>query len=91
MTGTGLADNLYRALARRGLTIKSAARHCGRHPDSLERVFLGATAKIDATMLDRLARAIAARAGDASERDRFICEIFGVAPHGGRSDAQPRP
>lgn len=91
MTGTGLADNLYRALARRGLTIKSAARHCGRHPDSLERVFLGATAKIDAMMLDRLARAIADRAGDAGERDRFICEIFGVVPPGERPYALPRP
>lgn len=76
MSDTRLIDNLRSAMARRGISIKDAARMCGIHADTLERLFSGRTRKLDAQMIDCIANCAAARRNDRHDRHRFIAEVF---------------
>lgn len=76
MSDTNLIDNLRAAMAKRGITIKDAARMCGIHADTLERLFGGRTRKIDAQMIDRIAACAALRRNDWHDRHRFVAEVF---------------
>jgi len=76
MSDTRLIDNLRTAMARRGISIKDAARMCGIHADTLERLFSGRTRKLDAQMIDCIANCAAGRRNDRHDRHRFIAEVF---------------
>jgi transcriptional regulator with XRE-family HTH domain len=76
MSDTNLTENLRAAMAKRGITIKDAARMCGIHADTLERLFSGRTRKIDAQMIDRIAACAALRRNDWHDRHRFVAEVF---------------
>jgi len=76
MSDTNLTENLRAAMAKRGITIKDAARMCGIHADTLERLFGGRTRKIDAQMIDRIAACAALRRNDWHDRHRFVAEVF---------------
>ncbi len=76
MSDTRLIDNLRTAMARRGISIKDAARMCGIHADTLERLFNGRTRKLDAQMIDCIANCAAVRRNDRHDRHRFIAEVF---------------
>lgn len=76
MSDTNLIENLRTAMTKRGITIKDAARMCGIHADTLERLFGGRTRKIDAQMIDRIAACAALRRNDWHDRHRFVAEVF---------------
>ena len=76
MSDTNLIENLRAAMAKRGISIKDAARMCGIHADTLERIFGGRTRKIDAQMIDRIAACAALRRNDWHDRHRFVAEVF---------------
>ncbi len=76
MSDTNLTENLRAAMAKRGISIKDAARMCGIHADTLERLFGGKTRKIDAQMIDRIAACAALRRNDWHDRHRFVAEVF---------------
>jgi len=76
MSDTNLIENLRAAMAKRGISIKDAARMCGIHADTLERLFGGRTRKLDAQMIDRIAACAALRRNDWHDRHRFVAEVF---------------
>ncbi len=76
MAEIDLIENFRAALARRGITIKDAARMCSIHSDTLERLLGGRTRKLDAQVLDRIAACAALRRNDWHDRHRFIAEVF---------------
>lgn len=76
MSDTNLIENLRAAMAKRGISIKDAARMCGIHSDTLERLFSGRTRKFDAQMIDRIAACAALRRNDWHDRHRFVAEVF---------------
>jgi transcriptional regulator with XRE-family HTH domain len=76
MPDTNLVENFRAAMARRGITIKDAARMCGIHADTLERLLSGRTRKIDGQMIEKIAACAALRRNDWYDRHRFIAEIY---------------
>jgi transcriptional regulator with XRE-family HTH domain len=78
MPGVDLVSNLRAALERRRITFKAAARMCGRSPDTIQRIFQGRTAKLDAQDIVAMAAAVAEERSDPAERDRFLFEVFEI-------------
>jgi transcriptional regulator with XRE-family HTH domain len=78
MPGVDLVSNLRAALERRRITFKAAARMCGRSPDTIQRIFQGRTAKLDAQDIVAIAGAVAEERSDPAERDRFLFEVFEI-------------
>lgn len=78
MPGVDLVSNLRAALERRRITFKAAARMCGRSPDTIQRIFQGRTAKLDAQDILAIASAVAEERSDPTERDRFLFEVFEI-------------
>ncbi len=85
MPGVDLVSNLRAALERRRITFKAAARMCGRSPDTIQRIFQGRTAKLDAQDIVAIAAAVAEERSEPAERDRFLFEVFEI---GSRPSAQ---
>jgi len=78
MPDTNLVENFRAAMAKRGITIKDAARMCGIHADTLERLLAGRTRKIDGQMIEKIAACAALRRNDWYDRHRFIAEIYEI-------------
>jgi transcriptional regulator with XRE-family HTH domain len=76
MPDSNLVENFRTAMSKRGITIKDAARMCGIHADTLERLLAGRTRKIDAQMIEKIAACAALRRNDWYDRHRFIAEVY---------------
>lgn len=74
-----LVAALRRALVRRNISKKAAAKFAGRQADTVERLLAGKTAKIDALMLDNMAFGIAKQSGRQGDRAAFLKEVFDLA------------
>jgi|GEM_PF-6442224 len=78
MPDVDLIANFRAALERRRISLKEAAYMCRRHPDSVQRLFQGRTAKLDARDVAAIASAVAEKSGQREDRARFLHEVFGV-------------
>jgi len=88
MPGIDLVANLRAALERRRITFKAAAHMCGRSPDTIQRIFQGRTAKVDAQDILAIAGAVADDRGDPAERERFLFEVFEIGSNASTQHAE---